>query len=201
MVVLGFDEALEQVIELTIEEQTQLKVCGPVGLVILKLIAWCERDRSKRKNDASDLSFVLKNYEKLKSVKDAIYGDITLLEKYDADTQKIGAYLLGLDVAGSCKQATSAYLLALMSDDHSIETLATEMSQRNHQDFDDNAALLQAFIDGFKYACNLFRNSVAKTILKNQIRQQWPGTIMGQWLSSFKGTEIGGIAVETIVDV
>ncbi len=150
MTVLGFEEALEDVIEFPVDEQTQLKVCGPVGLVILKLIAWSERDRSKRRKDAADLSFVLKNYAKLETVKTAVYGDIELLEKYDADTEKIGAYLLGLEAGEKCKKATKEYLLSLMSETDFLQTLATDMKQRQYHDFDDYTSLLQALIDGFE---------------------------------------------------
>lgn len=102
MGVMGFQEALEHADLIILERDPvlELPVASPIGLVLLKLIAWAEREARYRVKDAADLTYLLKNYENIPGIMDQLYDNYThVLEGYDWDTRLTGAYLLGQEVS------------------------------------------------------------------------------------------------------
>ena len=99
MNVSGFQEALEHsnLIRIDRESDSFIPVATPVGLALMKLIAWLDRDKMLRKKDALDLKYLFESYEKLPDNQKRVFDDTELLEKYDVDIALIGAYLLGKD--------------------------------------------------------------------------------------------------------
>jgi predicted nucleotidyltransferase len=91
MNVLGYEEALIQAEEVTIEENWTIKVASVPSLVVLKLIAW--KDRGGKK-DLDDVILILKNYfeeDMYERLKDPfISGEI--------DVEDMGAFDLGQNI-------------------------------------------------------------------------------------------------------
>lgn len=75
MGVLGFREALDNADKMIIDQTPplHLPVVSPVGLVLLKLVSWSERDRDIRRKDAQDIVYLLRHYESIPYIK-AAYG-------------------------------------------------------------------------------------------------------------------------------
>src|SRR5690554_8170593 len=75
MSVLGFKEALESAWHVRISPQTIIKVASPIGVVLLKLIAWTERDAITRRKDIQDIAYIISNYSKVNTIYKALYQD------------------------------------------------------------------------------------------------------------------------------
>lgn len=78
MNMLGFQEACESAEWVRIHENPDLDipVVTPVGMTLLKLIAWTDRAKDKRKRDAEDMAYLLRNYEEIPAIGEALYGNV-----------------------------------------------------------------------------------------------------------------------------
>lgn len=100
MTVTGFQEAYQhtQIVRLREQPPLDIRCVTPVGLLILKLIAWSERYPQGGK-DASDIAFVLRNAVGEWN-RDLLYHHHTnLLEDADFDEGLAGARMLGRQAA------------------------------------------------------------------------------------------------------
>lgn len=75
MSVMGFDETLKDAWLVRITPQTTIKVASPVGVILLKLIAWTERDSFTRRKDIQDIAYIISNYSKIKQVYEVLYQE------------------------------------------------------------------------------------------------------------------------------
>jgi predicted nucleotidyltransferase len=154
MKVLGFSEAFEHadIVNICDNPALKLKVASPIGLTLMKFIAWQDRSFDKRRKDATDLHYMLISYEKLPGTKLRLYDDLELLELYDGDISLIGAHLLGQDSREIASKGTSDFINKIVSDNKEngqIELLASEMNTKH--DIEVNVSLLAAFGKGFGY--------------------------------------------------
>ncbi|MBL7004779.1 MAG: hypothetical protein ISR69_12245 [Gammaproteobacteria bacterium] len=81
MSVLGYKEAYENSIEVTIKKGQlglNIPVASALGLVLLKLISWSERDRSVRKKDAQDFVYLIESYERVDNIQERLYPPINI---------------------------------------------------------------------------------------------------------------------------
>jgi predicted nucleotidyltransferase len=110
----GFIEAFEYSMEVCISSEPSLvlKVASPVGLVLLKLLAW--NDRKPETRDAIDLGYLVRDYLDLGNV-ERIYNKHTdLVEVDEFDYQIAGARLLGRDLAQICDRKTRQLLVQIL---------------------------------------------------------------------------------------
>lgn len=110
----GFIEAFEYSMEVCISNEPSLvlKVASPVGLVLLKLLAW--NDRKPETRDAIDLGYLVRDYLDLGNV-ERIYNKHTdLVEVDEFDYQIAGARLLGRDLAQICDRKTRQLLVQIL---------------------------------------------------------------------------------------
>lgn len=131
MNVLGFQEALENawLVEINAEPKVAITVCSPVGISLLKLVAWFDRESAKRKKDASDFLYVIDTYKKIADVYDALY-DEGFMENADYDDLKATASKIGSDASSIASQDTIDFLKShLFEKEDVMETLAREMYQ------------------------------------------------------------------------
>ena len=107
MSTLGFPEALLQAwqVKITQAPECLVKVANPVAMIILKMVAWTERDRELRKKDAADIGYILQNYAKIPSVLSCLYED-GHMERCDWDEDMASAELLGIEIADVSAEAT-----------------------------------------------------------------------------------------------
>ncbi|MFL1454004.1 nucleotidyl transferase AbiEii/AbiGii toxin family protein [Marinobacter sp. GN3S48] len=120
MVVMGFQEALENAVWVIVDRDPALKlpVASPQGLALLKLIAWFERDAQTRKKDAADLAYLATNYENIPGLLEQLYlQHDTVLEAYDWDTRLCGAHVFGLEIAQVASASTLAFLKGILDED------------------------------------------------------------------------------------
>ncbi len=136
MNVLGFNEAYSYSIQLQIKD-IYIPVCSLPGLVVLKLVAWV--DRNYQIKDASDIGFILHNYLEAgnkQSLYD-IYSD--LLSSDDFDYVTAGARVLGRDIGKILSDKTANFITNLLDDEINqfenrklIFTLASNYSFMNN---------------------------------------------------------------------
>jgi len=110
----GFNEAFEYAMEVCISSEPSLvlKVASPVGLVLLKLLAWSDRKPETR--DAIDLGYLVRDYLDLGNI-ERIYNKHTdLVEVEEFDYQIAGARLLGRDLAQICDRKTRQLLVQIL---------------------------------------------------------------------------------------
>ncbi|MDQ7051110.1 MAG: nucleotidyl transferase AbiEii/AbiGii toxin family protein [Enterobacterales bacterium] len=151
MNVLGFDEALSNAAWFVINNNPKIEIPlpQPPGLILMKFIAWLDREQPLRTKDAQDIKFILKSFEKLPFINEKLYQK-DLLEKYDGDTYLIGAELLGQAVFEISSYKSKELISEVFNNDQKIERLVVEMDERGRADLDFNIALIEAFFAGFR---------------------------------------------------
>lgn len=90
MSVMGFREAHAQAVEVLADEIV-VPVVSPVGLMLLKLVAWTQRRHAQPKKDAADIAYLLRHFS-------AILTENVMFEQHYAD---IEAAAFDLDTAAS----------------------------------------------------------------------------------------------------
>ena len=153
MNVLGFKEALDHafLIEITSEPAVNIPVASPQGLMILKLIAWNDRDRTMRERDALDIAYLLNNYDADKLVVERLYEE-NIIGQYDYDVILASAHLLGNDSAAIASDATKRKVKAIINNSASSideNILVIGMCTRVETEYEKNLELLNAFAKGF----------------------------------------------------
>ena len=156
MNVLGFREACEHADEVLLDDQTNLvvPVATPVGMTLLKLIAWGDRAPDMRRKDATDIKYILENYERIPANLDEVYDEknATGMEAYDWDLTLACSHLLGIHarkIARAETYETVRRLLAGEINSFSLETLIAEMSQ-NQLEEKRNQQMIEAYSAGFQ---------------------------------------------------
>lgn len=151
MSVLGFREAHDHADKVIIQQEplVEIPVVSPQGLALLKIIAWSDRERNKRVNDAEDVKYLLETYESVHGVTDRIYEDAELMEQYDWNISLASAHMLGVDTAlissEGTKQIVKTILLNNLGD--GSNNLVVDMG--GQYEYKENYSLLRAFSDGY----------------------------------------------------
>jgi predicted nucleotidyltransferase len=148
MSVLGFEEASENTIRVLLPGAISVEVVTIPALFLMKLIAWNDRHYERPRDDARDISLLLKSYAGSWN-DDRLYDTAAdLLEKFAFDNERAAAALLGSDTAAIARPRTRDHLISMLqretSDD--IFKLAREMDGRT----EDNLQLLEAALFGLK---------------------------------------------------
>lgn len=115
MSVVGFQDALQaaHVVRLRSDPALDVRFASPAGLVLLKVIAWKNRESESRK-DAIDLAFILEKYTDAGNRERLLTEHLDLVEATDFDYEYSGARLAGRDVAALASCATTDVLLAIL---------------------------------------------------------------------------------------
>ncbi len=123
--VVGFDEAFEHADTLVLSDdlgQTHRIAVAPIpALVVLKLVAICDRPEIRHKKDGTDIAFILNNYldvEARKRIASNPPGD--LLHGTEGDPDLAVARLLGSDIRKLLKPAASERIQVILR--HEIES-------------------------------------------------------------------------------
>ncbi len=110
MAVDGFVEALSEVVKIQLANGITIPVCSLPGLALLKLFAWRDRGQTNAK-DATDLFKIISEYGSIESAR--IYEAPLDGERSDWDPVRMGAELLGCDIAAVAKEESLAELNTL----------------------------------------------------------------------------------------
>lgn len=151
MSVLGFSEAHEHADIVRIQESPAIdvRVATPVGLTLLKLMAWRDRSPDVRLKDAVDLRYLFDYYETIPEVSDKLYSDAELGDRHSWDTQLMGAELLGKRVREIIGTDTAKVVQTLIGDSQILDALVLEMSAWKEHAMERSGTLLDAFSFGF----------------------------------------------------
>lgn len=145
MSVLGFDEVYKYAWDVLLNKEPALsvKVASPVGILLLKLIAWSERGREYQGKDATDIYYVIKHYSKIPDVFDALY-EREYMELQDYDDMKASAMMLADEVASMAHGDTLKYIRqALLNNERDLERLKTDITKFTRADFDEAETLIE----------------------------------------------------------
>lgn len=154
MNVLGFKEACDNAewVKIQTKPELNIPVATPIGISLLKLIAWTDRDSDLRKKDAKDIAYLLSTYEVIPEVTDTLYKDTQIIETYDWDITQAAACLLGQRARKIAKENTIKVIESLVKEEYkklNINLLVEEMCVYIDNEFERKNQLLSAFVDGF----------------------------------------------------
>lgn len=157
MNVLGFSEAFEDVLQVRISDSPiiDIPVVSPVGLTLLKLISWTDRETDKRPNDAKDLIYLCENYHEIPAVADAMYSDEEMMEAYDWNPERGSANMLGRGVRRISSAEAHVHLEHLFNGEiqyRPIKILIQESCTVGviSSKYEEHQAILDAFIAGYR---------------------------------------------------
>ena len=153
MSVLGFREAHNHAMNITIQQNPliEIPVVTPQGLVLLKVIAWADRERDIRSKDAQDVAYLLEAYQKVNGVTDRIFEDAERMDQYGWLPELGSAYILGVDTAAITEGKTKQLVLNILDDNLKNDgpnLLVVDMG--GNYEYEERYNLLKAFSDGFK---------------------------------------------------
>ena len=118
MNVLGFEDTYRnaQIVRLSDNPELDIHFATPVGLAVLKIIAWQDRcpDGSK---DAQDLAYLMSNYMDAGNHERLFHEHGDLLETDDFDYVRSGVQLLGRDMAKMMLPGTRDIVLQVLGDE------------------------------------------------------------------------------------
>ena len=137
MSVLGFAEAFQSKLLIDTNKEVIIPVISIEGLFLLKIIAWLDRNHEQRKKDASDLCFIMTNYEHLEGMLETLF-DEDCAGSYDFDLTKIAAAKLARKIKEICSSQTHEHITKnLLADNKQeiLEQLASEMSPNAEHNF------------------------------------------------------------------
>ena len=152
MSVSGYKEALESALVVELNADLQIKVVSLAGLAILKIFAWSERGTATKNKDALDLMTLLDAYHEAGN-EDRIYEMLPshVMESVEYNPEKMGAWLLGYDVAAIADENTINTVMALLKSKK--ENLVLQMARSlsgNLNALDAAESLLTSFMRGIQ---------------------------------------------------
>lgn len=165
MSVSGYQEALESALLVELDTNLVIKVVSLAGLAILKIFAWSERGTTTKNKDALDLLTLLLTYREAGN-KETIYEVLPpeVMEAVDHNPEKMGAWLLGYDVAAIANESTIKAITVLI--ENKKDSLVLQMAKSlsgNENTLNIAEALLSTFTQGIQQA-------TAKKELKAKLR-------------------------------
>ena len=148
MNVIGYEEALANIVQIQVEDDLVVPVTSLPGLALLKLFAWVDRGNRDPK-DALDLVTLLRTYHAAGN-QDRLYGDeFGLLENAGFDLDTASPQLLGKDVRHIAKPETLEQALAVLNNANLLDRLVTHMAPRLRS-ADDPIAAAERLLEHFK---------------------------------------------------
>jgi len=152
MSVSGFQEAITNAQQVLVNKEPAVvcPVVTPEGLMVLKLISWSERSRERRKNDATDIQYILSNYLEIKNILDDVYNDnnADIIARYDWDPNQASCSLLGIACKELVSDGTYAEIVKL-HDSNNVKNIERIVEEMSGGVLDKNLKLLEAFMNGF----------------------------------------------------
>lgn len=156
MSTIGFQNAFDssEIVRIALDPPCDIKVCTPVGLAMMKLIAWGQMYPGRR-DDAKDIHYILTNYIDAGN-EDRLYGsDRDIAESQDFDFSMASPRLLGRDMAsiagGNTLEEIRRILERETKDDSQLRLAQQMQGSPLHREIDleKNLALLYQWKQGF----------------------------------------------------
>jgi len=152
MSVIGFREAYADTDSVKLGG-LNVPVISPVGLVLLKLVAWSERHLAQPRKDAADMAYVLRHYSTILT-EQALFDDhFDAVEASGFDVDLAASRVLGRKIAMLAAQDARAFVLHLLEEElqHGTDSLLVrEIGEQMGGDAERAHDLLQSLKAGFK---------------------------------------------------
>lgn len=142
MSVDGFQEAFANSVNIRLSSGCLIPFCTLPGLTLLKIFAWRDR-RNTGTKDALDLYTIINTYGKLED--ERIYEEPIDIDFYQGDPDRMGAFLLGNDIAHIlCAEIATVTIpqLQAMQDEKLIDDIASQYTG-------DSAARIEQLVEDF----------------------------------------------------
>lgn len=157
MSVIGFREAYADTVSVKLDG-LNVPVISPVGLVLLKLVAWSERHRAQPRKDAADLAYVLRHFGAILTEQALFDEYFDAVEALGFDVDLAASRVLGRKIATLAEQDTRGFVLSLLEGElrHGTDSLlAREISGQLGGENEERAFdLLQSLKEGFVEVMN-----------------------------------------------
>jgi predicted nucleotidyltransferase len=152
MSVIGFREAYADTVDVPVNG-LNVPVVSPVGLMMLKLVAWSERHLAEPKKDAADLAYVLRHFSAILSEQVMFDEYADAMEASGFDIDLAASRVLGRKIAALAQEDTRVFLSGLLEEQLRQETdspLVREIGdQMRGLDIERVHDLLQSLKTGF----------------------------------------------------
>ena len=147
MITSGFAEAFESALNVKLSDDLVFNVVSPVGLALLKLVAWTDRHSNK---DSQDFWLIVKNYLDLGN-EERLYSELLhLLEDDNFARIDAGARLLGRDLSKILSEQTEEIILSIFADEKKLQKLASEIYRMEGSFDDDKFNKILAVLESFQ---------------------------------------------------
>lgn len=117
MNVQGFREACADSVSVTVNGTLIVPVVSPVGLVLLKLIAWQDRHQSHPGRDAGDIAYVLRHFSSIETEQRLFEQHYDIVEAAEFDIDLASACVLGRYVRTLASEETRQQLYMLLENE------------------------------------------------------------------------------------
>ena len=117
MSVLGFREACADAVRVILNNMLAVRVVSPVGLVLLKLVAWRDRHETHPRRDASDIAHVLRHFCTIETEKTLFDDHYDAVEAADYDVDLAAARVLGRRTRELASEETYQQVFALLDNE------------------------------------------------------------------------------------
>lgn len=121
MNVIGFREAYADVVDVMIDG-LKVSVISPVGLVLLKLVAWSDRHWTHPMKDAADLAYVIRHYGTILTEHVLFDEYIDAIEASGYDVDLAANRVLGRKIASLVGKVAGDFILNLLENELRQET-------------------------------------------------------------------------------
>lgn len=152
MSVAGFREACDDAVPVLVNDTLMAHVVSPVGLILLKLVAWGERHNTQPRKDAADIAYVLRHSSTLLGETNLFEEHFETVESAGYDLGLAAARLMGCKVNIVASVSTGEYVRRLLELElkNGIESiLVREVAEALAPNGEDRThALLSQFMTG-----------------------------------------------------
>jgi len=153
MSVLGYQEALDGAVWMTVAPGRTVPLASAAGLALLKVSAWVDRGEERGGRDAVDLVEILRRAHRFLSDRELYDDHPVAMSTYDFDPVPAGAWVIGRHVAERVAGPTAALVLEALKPEARDRLL--DYASRGRSPLDrggataDEAGLVEAFARGF----------------------------------------------------
>jgi len=155
MNILGYQEAYLSALDIIVSENPllQIKFASPVGLALLKIIAWNENPEV-RKKDAEDLAYIVSEYLELDNRERLVLQHEDIITENDSYTDlHWSARLLGRDIKKIVDERTKKQLVVILRNETSADQtarLASHMTGYSQVSYEQAQTILIEILKGIE---------------------------------------------------
>ncbi len=114
MTVAGFREACDHAVTVLVNDTLVVYVVSPVGLILLKLVAWGDRHNIEPRKDAADIAYVLRHNQTLIGETTLFDEHFEIVEAAGYDLELAASRLLGRDMRNIVSLTTREHVRKLL---------------------------------------------------------------------------------------